>query len=244
MVFLGLSLTESEAAQRETTYEGQARQAPRSPGNIHPAPAPPLLPKGSGDKDRLIRPGFVSNNSEYSDPRPASSARNAFLGETSPGRSGQYGQGKKAPRTDLADETADDERTSWQRPAGGEPGGIEEGYVRLDRIVTDQNDTLDPAVEDTNLPGVFAHATAETVAGVRERGVGIGEGVDPSGEEPSKTTLEQENARYVWNTGLNYRSGIGRIESLCFAISKYRIFDKSYRTCFAARLPWHLRVMM
>lgn len=208
MVSLGLRPTESELAQRETTYEEQARQAPRSPRHIHPAPAPAPLPKRSGDKDRLIRSEFVSNNSEYSDPRPEASASNAFLEETSPGRSGQHGQGGKATRTDLADETADGERSSWKRPADGESGGIEKGYVRLDRTVTDQKDTLDPAVEDMHLPGVFSHATAETVVGARARGVGIGEGTYPSVEEPSKTILEQENARYVWNTGLNYRCGI------------------------------------
>ena len=122
--------------------------------------------------------------------------------ETSFGRGDQNGLEKSA---DQENETANGERTSRQLPVDGELG-IEEGYVRLNQRVTNPEDTLGPAVEE-RLPVDFDHATAETEANVRERGGIIEEGTDPSGE-PSKTALEQENARYGPNTALNCRSDI------------------------------------
>lgn len=106
--------------------------------------------------------------------------------------------------------------------------GIEEGIVRLDRSSTDMLDTLDPAVPpaihpmDTLDPAVdpavdpihlfqpsegpldLLHPAVET----KQLPVGLGhasaelgtngEEKDPSGE-PSRVTLEDENARYAWS---------------------------------------------
>lgn len=193
MVSLGLQLPESEVGKHETAYEELARQASRLPVYTHPnrdlAPASAPV-EGSDDQKGLFRSGY---NSAYSDPRSKAPTSDAFVGETPSGRDGQHGRELSGTGADQAGETDDGDRTSRQRSAGGEPGGIEEGYARLDQGTADPEDALDPAID-------FDHATAGGEAVVRE--CGGSKGADPSGEPP-KTTLEQENARFVWNISLD-----------------------------------------